>query len=226
MSLHIERVLNSAIQRAGTERGLAKVLGCSHSAVGSWRTGTIPNTNMFLKMLDFINADISRALPEYSPGVEAARIPVVGRVSAGLVNLAVEESGRFESADTIWKKSVYRSLTTGSTVLLEVAGNSMEPEFIDGSYVVAARPATSSLPDLCPVIARVGEEATLKLWRKSKNPYGKTEIELVPLNRTYDIQRYRPEEVVIDYIALGSVTPWQQGYQKQSPKPVLMRDGK
>jgi SOS-response transcriptional repressor LexA len=167
------------------------------------------------KVLKKTGGDLSRALPDYDepeakPPVE---ITIWGRVSAGPCTLASQEPETLPSQAHAWQRSRYRNLTRGQVIFLQVDGESMEPQFPNGSLLACAKPATRDLPDLTPIIARIGEECTFKLYRPTTDRKGNPEIELLPLNRTYRTTRHNPRDITIDYIALGVLNPWVNGIE-------------
>jgi SOS-response transcriptional repressor LexA len=162
------------------------------------------------KLLRAIGGDIARALPRDADGetlhINGESMPVYGSVSAGRVDLAVEEVENIDAPSTLWRDSVYRALTTGPVHYLRVRGDSMEPDFPDGSLIACARPNTAQLPDLTPVILRHADDVTFKLFQRA----GK-DVLAVPLNRSHPVQQFRLRDISVDYIVLGTVTPYRQG---------------
>lgn len=221
-------IIDRELEKRGSMVALAKAWGMDRNSLENWRTkSSFPRLDHVEKVLAMVGGDIRRALPDFVPVVmNEELLSVFGKISAGVVQPAIQESAKMETTDSIWKKSRFRSLTTGKPILLEVQGHSMEPEFPDGSFVVCAKPATNKLPEYTPVIARIQDEATLKIYHKTKDARGNAEVELIPINPSFKTLRYIPEEVSVDYIALGTICPWQQGYTKQTEKPLLMRDSK
>ena len=95
--------------------------------------------------------------------------PLAGRVAAGALMEAVEQTERIDVA-TLWPKK--------GTYVLEVDGDSMiDAQIAPGDYVVVKRRHTASKGDI--VVARTGDgEATLKYWYPEKN-----RIRLQPANK-------------------------------------------
>ena len=100
---------------------------------------------------------------------EIKGLPLVGRVSAGMLEEAIEQTERIDFGD-FWNSS-------GSYVL-EVDGDSMiEAHIAPGDYLVVKRRRTASAGDI--VIARTSEgDATVKYWFPEKN-----RIRLQPANK-------------------------------------------
>lgn len=100
---------------------------------------------------------------------ELKGLPLAGRVSAGMLEEAIEQTERIDFGE-FWN-------TSGSYVL-EVEGDSMiEAHIAPGDYLVVKRRRTASRGDI--VIARTsGGEATVKYWFPEKN-----RIRLQPANK-------------------------------------------
>ena len=96
--------------------------------------------------------------------------PLAGRVAAGALMEAVEQTERIDVAN-LWPKK--------GTYILEVEGDSMiDAQIAPGDYVVVKRRHTADRGDI--VVARTSEgEATLKYWFPEKN-----RIRLQPANST------------------------------------------
>ena len=95
--------------------------------------------------------------------------PLAGRVAAGGLMEAIEQTERIEIND-FWKRK--------GTYVLEVTGNSMiDANIADGDYVVVERRYTAAKGDI--VVARTSDgEATLKYWFPEKN-----RVRLQPANK-------------------------------------------
>lgn len=101
-------------------------------------------------------------------------IPVVGRVAAGYPVLAEEN---IENTLKIHKEMIGRYTNCFS---LKVRGDSMiNAGIMEGDFVIANQQREVKNEDI--VVALLGDEATLKRYRKDKN-----EIFLIPENKNYD----------------------------------------
>jgi repressor LexA len=100
---------------------------------------------------------------------EIKGLPLAGRVSAGMLEEAIEQTDRIDFGE-FWN-------TSGSYVL-EVDGDSMiDAHIAPGDYLVVKRRRTASAGDI--VIARTSEgDATVKYWFPEKN-----RIRLQPANK-------------------------------------------
>lgn len=100
---------------------------------------------------------------------EVRGFPLAGRVAAGALMEAVEQTERLDVGNLWTRKGTY---------VLEVTGDSMiDASIADGDYVVVERRYAASAGDI--VVARTPDgEATLKYWFPEKN-----RIRLQPANK-------------------------------------------
>lgn len=155
---------------------------------------------------------------------KADELKIFGTVAAGVAKVAEQELRVLTSPREAWKSSAYWSLIHGEVIYLEVDGPSMEPEYPDGCLLACAKPADpSAIKDFTPVIARIDTDVTFKLFRRSTDRAGRPEVELVPLNRLFDVQRYAPRDVHIDFIVLGFLNSWKFGVNLQ-PRGMILRE--
>jgi SOS-response transcriptional repressor LexA len=213
--MELQTLAKNAVEKAGNSTKLAEKLELSRTSIERWLHGGSIGLEDLDRLLRYIGGDLTRALPDYHPEPETppVEITIWGRVSAGPCTLATEHPETLPSQAHAWQKSRYRNLTSGQVIFLQVDGDSMEPQFPNGSLLACAKPNTRELPDLTPVIARIGDECTFKLYRPTTDRKGTPEIELLPLNRTYRTTRHNPRDITIDYIALGVLNPWVNGIE-------------
>ena len=123
-----------------------------------------------------------RRLPE--PANDVIEIPLHGRIAAGVPIEAFEGSSMLPVPAAL--------LGSGEHYALEVAGDSMvEAGILDGDYALIRR--TDVARDGEIVVALIEEsEATLKYFRREG-----AMVRLDPANRSYDPQRYAPQQVRI-----------------------------
>jgi repressor LexA len=113
----------------------------------------------------------SRTIRLTADAADRRGFPMVGRIAAGVLHEAVEQSERIDFAEMF-------DSNDSSLFVLEVSGDSMVDDHIaDGDFVIVRRQPTASQGQI--VVALTDEnEATLKRWYKEKN-----HIRLVPSNR-------------------------------------------
>jgi repressor LexA len=116
------------------------------------------------------------------PANDVIEIPLHGRIAAGTPIEALEGATMLPVPAAL--------LGAGEHYALEVAGDSMvEAGILDGDFALIRKAETARDGDI--VVALIDEaEATLKFFRKEG-----AMIRLDPANRSYDPQRYRPDQI-------------------------------
>ena len=112
----------------------------------------------------------------------AVKIPVLGRVAAGLPITAVENILDYEEIP-------HSLAATGEFVALQIKGQSMEPRIFEGDVVIVRVQPTAETGDLAVVIVN-GDEATVKKIKIL--PEG---ILLQPFNPTYQPMFYSCSDI-------------------------------
>ncbi|MBL8024453.1 MAG: transcriptional repressor LexA [Elusimicrobia bacterium] len=115
--------------------------------------------------------------------VEAqSRLPILGRVSAGVPLEAIAEVEDYLAVD--------EAIAKRANFVLRVKGDSMSPELLDGDMVLVQN--TTVAEDRAIVVATVDdEEATVKRLRRVNR-----EIFLEPINSAYPLIRGRKVSVI------------------------------
>ena len=124
------------------------------------------------------------AQPARTPANDVIEIPLHGRIAAGVPIEAFEGSTMLSVPAAL--------LGQGDHYALEVSGDSMvEAGILDGDYALVRRTEVARDGEI--VVALIDEaEATLKFFRREG-----TMVRLDPANRSYDPQRYAPQQVRI-----------------------------
>lgn len=112
--------------------------------------------------------NMSRAIMLAAEGPEQEGLPLVGRIAAGNLQEAIEQSDRIDLGELFRSDDMF---------VLKVSGDSMiEDQIADGDYVVIRRQGTAHRGQI--VVALTDEnEATLKRWYPEAN-----RIRLQPAN--------------------------------------------
>lgn len=133
-------------------------------------------------------ADALRTTPKDLMGwntkaeAEAVRIPVFGKVAAGVPLEMITEILDWEEIPAALAKG-------GEYFALKISGQSMEPKISDGDVVIIRRQPDAETGDI--VIATVnGEAATCKRLKKYRDG-----VELIPLNPAYKPLFFTNEEI-------------------------------
>lgn len=114
---------------------------------------------------------------------QSVRIPVLGRIAAGIPLEMIEDIVDWEEIDA-------KTAKQGEIFALQIKGNSMEPRIVDGDVVILHKQEDAESGDI--VIATVnGDEATCKRLRKYKDG-----IELIPNNPAYAPMFFTNQEII------------------------------
>lgn len=173
--------LNMTLEEVGN------IVGVGKSTVRKWETGDI--ANMKIDKVALL-AKALKTTPSAILGTEAAepeasspvRIPVLGKVAAGIPIEAVEDILDYEeiSADMAAK---------GDYFALQIQGNSMEPRICPNDVVIVRCQPDVENGEIAVVLVN-SENATCK--KIVKQPNG---ISLVSLNPAYPPMFYTNEEI-------------------------------
>ena len=162
-------------------------LGFNKSAVSTWCNGTrLPRMDKVDALARYFNikrSDLIEERKKRSSNVElihmgqTVRIPVYGRIPAGVPLEAIEDIEDYIDVDA--------RIADGKELLaLKVIGNSMYPKYLDGDYVLIQRQPDGESGQDCAVRVN-GCDVTLK--RVIKQTDG---IMLQPINPEYEPKKY------------------------------------
>lgn len=162
---------------------LANKLGLAKSTVSMYEVGKRqPDFETLELIADFFNVDMNFLLCRRSNSAPV-RIPVLGRVAAGIPIDAVEYIVDWEEIPT-------DMASTGEYFCLQIKGDSMEPKISDGDVVIVRKQEDADTGDL--VIALVnGSDATCKRLMKYTDG-----IALISTNPKYAPLQYSNREIV------------------------------
>ncbi len=167
-------------------REFAKALGVPYSSLTDWINGnTYPRIDKIQRMADYFHIEKSDLVEprNSSKKTESIRIPVLGRIAAGIPLEMIEDIVDWEEVDAETAKQ-------GEIFALKIKGNSMEPRIVDGDVVILHKQDDAESGDI--VIATVnGDEATCKRLRKYKDG-----IELIPNNPAYAPMFFTNQEIL------------------------------
>lgn len=182
-------------ERRISQRELAEKLNISNSAIGMYESGKRqPNYEALENIADFFNVDMNYLLGKtpirniYRDGnlndfvSRGVKIPVLGKVVAGIPIEAIEEILNYEEID----ESLAR---TGEFFALQVKGDSMEPRMLEGDVVIVRKQESVNSGDIAIVLVN-GDEATVKRVRILENG-----LMLIPFNSKYVPWTYTAKEV-------------------------------
>lgn len=166
-------------QRRLSQAKLADEIGLSASTIGMYETGErSPNYETLEIIADYFNVNIDYLL---SGKMDPTRIPVLGRVVAGIPIEAIEDIIDYEEVPSYMNDSEYFAL--------QIKGNSMEPKFSEGDVVIVRKQNDVDNGDIAIVLVN-GNEATVKKIKKFDNG-----INLIPTNPAFEVLTYTNDEI-------------------------------
>ena len=165
---------------------LGRYLDVSDESVSNWKKGkSLPKVDIAMKIADFFGITLSELVGERKPESEI-RIPVLGDVSAGKMNISSLFSGDYLTIGTDDLDGYPRE----ECYALEVNGDSMEPEFPDGFYIIVHQQKHCAEGDYVIVLDENTGENTFKQFHRYPNY-----IELSPLNPKYKSMIFRKQDI-------------------------------
>lgn len=185
-------------QSGASQIELARAVGTSKSSVSAWIAGeTVPRMDKIEKMAAFFGVAPSDLMKDRGAKL---RIPVLGRVQAGLPTTANQEVLDYVDISEAMAAQ-------GDLFALYVHGESMLPDFREGDIAIVRR--QPSLDDgQIGVFSIGGDEATIKEYMAGKN-----HIFLKPHNDAFPVLMYSFQEVdLLPVLVLGKVIELRRSY--------------
>lgn len=179
-----QRLKNARKNKGFTQAEIAKKLFISQAAYTKYETGTAsPNPETLAKIADVLEVPVGYLLGKPAASTQdRLRIPVLGRVAAGIPIEAIEEIIDYEELDA-------EEFGHGEYFGLKISGHSMEPKISDGDVVIVKRQPDVETGEIAVVLVN-GDDATVK--RIKKSPQGVT---LLPSNPAYEPMYFTNEEI-------------------------------
>lgn len=167
-----------------TQTDVANYIGLTQGAYSNWERGETKIDGVQLSRLaELFEVSVDYLLGKTDiPGNKYIRIPVLGRVAAGIPIDAIEEV-------IDWEDISAEAARDGEYFGLQIKGHSMEPKISDGDVVIVRRQPDVDSGDIAVVLVN-GDDATVK--RIKKSPQGVT---LIPSNPAYEPMYYSNEEI-------------------------------
>lgn len=169
-----------------SQKQLANKLDVSQSTVGMWESQKRePNFSTTEKIANFFGVSIDYLLDNTTSANTPTKIkiPVLGRVAAGIPIEAVEEIIGYEEISFKEFNAEYDYFG------LVIKGDSMKPRMQSGDVVIVRKQETAESGDIAVVLVN-GNEATVK-----KIKIGTDGLMLIPLNQEYEVMMYNNEEI-------------------------------
>lgn len=160
-----ERIKDARKSAGLTQLELAKKTELSRSYIGDIEKDRYnPSVSTLQLIATATNTPLENLLPSSktpSSTGRGVRIPVLGRVVAGVPLEAVEEILDYEEITP-------ELATTGDFFALKIRGHSMEPRMLDGDVVIVRRQDDVDSGDVAIVLVN-GNEATVKRIKKQED---------------------------------------------------------
>ena len=176
---------------------LEKELGFGRGTIGKWKKGAEPNLASLQKVADYFNVSVDYLTTyEIKPNVEfinlndVARLPIYGRIPAGIPKEAIQEVEGFIEVPAYMSEGY---------IVLKVIGDSMYPKYLDGDVVIIKEQPDCENGQDCAV--RINDnDVTLKKVVKMEDG-----IMLQPLNPEYPPQFFSYSDELCPVYILGVV---------------------
>lgn len=160
MALGNKEIMSNNIQRymsinKKSRQEICDALGIKYTTFTDWVKGnTYPRIDKIELMANYFGINKSDLVEDMSANPYRNRIPVLGRVAAGIPIDAVEEIIDYEEIDD-------KLASLGELFGLKIKGDSMSPRICDGDVVIVQKQPTADSGDI--VIATVnGDDAVCK----------------------------------------------------------------
>ena len=162
-----------------TQADVAEYIGLTQGAYSNWERGETKIDSLQLSRLaELFGVSVDYLLGKTDvPSSSYIRVPVLGRVAAGIPIDAIEDVIDWEDISTA-------AAGDGEYFGLQIKGHSMEPKISDGDVVIVRRQPDMDSGDIAVVLVN-GDDATVK--RIKKSPQGVT---LIPSNPAYEPMYY------------------------------------
>ena len=161
---------------------LVKDLKFPYSTVTDWINGnSYPNIGRIEILANYFNIEKSDLIEKRT--LKKSRIPVLGRIPAGIPIEMIEEVIDFEDISEEMLKGDREYFG------LKVSGDSMTPKYLDGDVLIVQKTNDCESGQDCIVMVN-GDDGTFK--RVIKNKDG---IILQPLNPNYEIKFYSNDDI-------------------------------
>lgn len=185
-------------QRDVTQEELAARAGVGKQAISQYERGVrTPDYETLGAISDFFNVSTDYMIGKSDVTIRLLdtddlaklnnnhhrRIPVLGRVAAGIPIEMVEDVIDWEEIDDATAK-------LGAIFALSIKGDSMEPRIVSGDVVIVRQQDDAESGDIV-IVSVNGDDATCKRLRKYKDG-----IELVPSNPSYSPIFFSNDEII------------------------------
>lgn len=163
---------------------VARDLNIPYSTLADWYNGNkYPRIDKIQLLADYFNIKKSDLVENRNNILKKSRIPVLGRIPAGIPIEMIEEVIDYEDISEEMLKGDREYFG------LKVSGDSMNPKYLDGDVLIVQKASDCESGQDCIVMVN-GDDGTFK--RVIKNKDG---IILQPLNPNYEIKFYSNDDI-------------------------------
>lgn len=180
-----------------TQQQVADFIGIGQNTYSYWERGRnrIDDASLAkLSKLFGVSVDYLLGVDGESTGaIKGIKIPVLGKVQAGIPTTAVEDILDYEEITP-------EMAAQGEHFALQVRGNSMQPKMDEGDVVIVRQQPDVDSGDTAIVLVN-GDDATIKKIKKMDSG-----IMLIPMNPAYEPLFYSRDEIEnLPVMILGKV---------------------
>lgn len=179
-----------------TQQQFAQKFNISNGTIAMWETGKRePDFSTVQRIADFFDVSVDHVLGRPSANsTNPIRVPVLGTIPAGVPLEAIEDI-------LDWEELPPEMGRGGKEYFgLQVKGDSMYPDFLDGDVVILEKLPCCESGDVCAVFVN-GYEATLKKVKLDEDG----SVTLKPRNPEYPPRTYTPQEVAELPVSIAGV---------------------
>lgn len=179
-----------------TRQDICNDLKIKYTTFTDWVNGnSYPRIDKIELIANYFGVEKSDLIEEHNtkPKLKGIKIPVLGRVQAGIPIEAIEE--------VIDEEEITEDLAkTGEFFGLQIKGNSMEPRICEGDVVIVRQQPDVESGEIAVVLVN-GDDATIKKVKKTENG-----IMLIPTNPNYEPLFFDKKQIEeLPVIILGKV---------------------
>ena len=192
-------LLKEARRAAGlTQIDVAREIGLSQGQYSAWENGRAKvDGQSMAKLAGLFGVTVDFLLGNEHVQISSdrvVRIPVLGSVPAGIPLEAIE--------DILDWEDIPASMCAGGKeyFALEVKGDSMWPDYLEGDVVIVRKSPICESGDVCAVYVN-GYDATLKQVRLGEDG----SLTIIPKNQSYPPRTFSQEEVINLPVSIAGV---------------------
>ena len=205
MKKYSNRVRELRLAKSLSQEQLAEKIGLTKQAISQYERGERnPSMTVLDALCDFFNVSSDYLLGKDSVTLRfvgsCVRIPVLGRVAAGVPIDAIEDV-------LDWEEIPEAMAATGEFFGLRIKGDSMQPRIAEGDVVIVRSQPDAESGDVV-IVQENGDRATCKRLMKHE-----TGISLISFNPVYPPIVYTNEEIKsLPVTIVGKVVENRQKY--------------